>query len=1121
MHHSPTTKASTTGSNPVYPRHPIGTIAAMIAKRVSDGTKHLIYIAETGRRRQDIFKLASLLSKPGSVCEFMAPDGFPGDGLPVTAAIAGNRMAMLRWLRDPDNRPSVVITTPAALIRKVPPRSVTKAMHLEIAVGETIELETLKSRLSALGYWLDERVDEAGEAAFRGKVVEIFPAAAPRPCRIEHEDGAVTAIRSYDPISQRSVAETDRLIVDAASEIIGRCDGASDDDDRSQEAQSADDEARGAPQFLCRHYDACESLFDGLPDAEIILEEGADLRAKEVFAALSAIDGEGAKAHAIRSDHLDRAAWDQALRDRLNALVGDVEADLSVPIFAVERQPFKAFSKAAKAWLDEGYRLVLAGRAGRNLKSTARRASKTLGAEFETIESWAEISKAKPGALLLFEAAIDEGFIAPESDIVVVSLQDLEGQKAAASAKGSDVPFSAEIDTFFIGDKVVHIEHGVAILEGVAPIDPSGTGSEEAGEALVLKFRKNETLLVPMSDIGAVWRYGGPSSDVALDTLKGQSWERRRDDVFKQIASTADAMVKRLKEKTNAKAPPIKPDRVSFERFCARFPYELTPDQNNAVIDVLADLAAGRPMDRLICGDVGYGKTEVALRAAAAAVFAGRQVAVIAPTTLLAQQHYRSFTERFAPQNVDVVRLSRLVEKKEAEAAKEALKTGNAKIVIGTHAVLSESLEFNDLALVVIDEEQRFGSEAKAQMRELAEGLHCLAMTATPIPRTLQAGFVGLNDLSIIATPPIRRSPLRTETGPFDDEKVRRALAEEHARQGQSFVVCPRIDDLEPMERKIAELVPDQRVVTLHGKMKADEVEDAMLAFSQGDYDILLATTIVESGLDVANANTMVVCRADRFGLAELHQLRGRVGRGVRRGHVLLTTDATEEIGENAEKRLKALVEFNTLGAGFDIAARDLDLRGTGELLGDEQAGHVQTIGIGLYRKMLEQAIGVAEGGPGKIELRPVVSLGLSASIPADYVPEPDMRIELALLLERVDGMATLEKLKAEIEDRFGSMPKTLETSFELAELRLRCAELGVTKLDLGPKATALSLTPESVQKLEALKLDDQDKDDTASIRWSKQRLIFPAPGSEEANRVDHATNVLDRLETMLIEAGG
>ena len=1120
MHHSPTTKASPNGSKPVYPRQPIGTIAAMIAKRVSEGTKPLIYIAETGRRRQDIFRLASLLSKPGSVCEFMAPDGFPGDGLPVTAAIAGNRMAMLRWLRDPDNRPSVVITTPAALIRKVPPRSSTNETHLEIAVGETIDVETLKSRLSSLGYWLDDRVDEAGEAAFRGKVIEIFPAAAPRPCRIEHDDGHVIAIRSYDPISQRSVAQSNRLIVDAASEIVGREDGISDDGFPGDAPKSADDEAHAGPQFLCRHYEASESLFDCMPKAEIILEDGADLRAEEVFAALSALDDESATAHAIRSDHLDRPAWDAALRDRLNALVGDVGVDRSVPVFAMERQPFKAFAKVASAWLDEGYRLVLAGRPGRNLKSAARRASKALGAEFETVDSWAAVTQAKPGSLSLFEAAIDEGFVAPDSTIVLVSLQDLEGQKAAASAKGSTAAFNSDIDTFFSGDKVVHIEHGVAILEGLTSIDASATGAEDAGEALVLRFRKNETLLVPMSDIGAVWRYGGPSSDVALDTLKGQSWAKRRDSVFEQVASTADAMVERLKQKAKAKAPAIKPDRVSFERFCARFAYELTPDQSDAVIDVLADLASGRPMDRLVCGDVGYGKTEVALRAAAAAVFAGKQVAVVAPTTVLAQQHYRSFTERFSPQDVQVVRLSRLVDKTETDVAKKALKTGDAKIVVGTHALLSSSVVFDDLALIVIDEEQRFGSEAKAEMRDLADGLHCLAMTATPIPRTLQAGFVGLNDLSIIATPPIRRSPVRTETGPFDDERVRKALKEEHQRGGQSFVVCPRIDDLEPMGRRIAELVPDQRVVTLHGKMKADEVEDAMLAFSNGDYDILLATTIVESGLDVANANTMVVCRADRFGLAELHQLRGRVGRGVRRGHVLLTTDEGDEIGEDAEKRLKALVKFNTLGAGFDIAARDLDLRGTGDLLGEEQAGHVQTIGIGLYRKMLEQAIGVAEGGPSKMELRPVVSLGLSASIPADYVPEPDMRIELALLLERVDGSSTLEALKAEIEDRFGPMPKALETSFQLAELRLRCAELGVTKLDLGPKATALSLTPQSVERLTSLKFDEADESQTARVRWSKQRLLFEAPENEDADRIDHATGILDRLEALLLETG-
>ncbi|WAP66748.1 helicase-related protein [Jiella pelagia] len=422
------------------------------------------------------------------------------------------------------------------------------------------------------------------------------------------------------------------------------------------------------------------------------------------------------------------------------------------------------------------------------------------------------------------------------------------------------------------------------------------------------------------------------------------------------------------------------------------------------------------------------------------------------------------------------------------------------------------SLSFKDLALVVIDEEQRFGSGHKSEMRALSEGLHVLAMTATPIPRTLEAGFVGLSDLSIIATPPVRRSPVRTEVGPFDDETVAKALSAEHDRGGQSFVVCPRIDDLEPMAEKLADIAPDQTLVMLHGRMKPEEVEDAMLAFANGSYDILLATTIVESGLDVANANTMIVCRANRFGLAELHQLRGRVGRGVSRGHVLLTTQAGEEIGEEADKRLRALMEFDALGSGFDIAARDLDLRGTGDLLGDEQAGHLQTIGIALYRKTLERAIEGAKGNLEGEEIRPQVSIGLSLSIPSDYVTEPDLRIEIANLLERVEETSTLGELRVEIEDRFGPMPSGLETSFALAELRLRCARLGVAKLDLGPKAGALSFTPSASRRLEASNVDGAED----GVKWSKQRLVFAHSDAKMSDPIAEAERILDRLEGLL-----
>ena len=1110
MHHSTTSQDRRSGNKRVFPLHPIGVVAAMIARRVSDDRRPLIYIAETGRRRHDIFALASILAGPGSVCELDAPDGFPGDGLPVTVATAGNRMAMLRWLLDAEKRPSVLITTPAALIRKVPPKSVWEGLHLEIRVGETLDQTALQAKLQHLGYWLDDRVDEPGEAAFRGKVLEIFPAAAPRPCRIEHEDGVVTAIRSYDPVSQRSVTETDCLIVDPASEIVGAEDGATGRQEIDGETLQT-----GAPdseRFLCRQYERPETVFDYLQDADMVLETGAEIRADEVFDALQRIDADDPHRHAVHADHLDRETWDTLVAERVTALVDDVEADYSVPVFATERQPYKALASFVTPLRDDGYRIVLAGPDGRVMRSAVRKAGTALDGAFEPAADWDAICNAAPSSLLLFDAPITEGFVAAESGVAVISLRNLEGQKAAAAVAGPSDGFAPQVDTFLTGDRVVHIEHGVAVLDGLVPIDPNGNGGDPEGEALSLCYRNDETLLVPMSDIGAVWRYGGASTDVTLDDLKGRTWQKRRDEIFGAISVTADRMVERLTEKAEAKAPKIVPDRVSFERFCARFAYELTADQNNACLDVLDDLASGRPMDRLVCGDVGYGKTEVALRAAAAAVFSGRQVAVIAPTTVLAQQHFREFSARFGAQGVEIVRLSRLVGKDEADAAKTAMQDGTAKIIVGTHAILADDLAFDDLALVIIDEEQRFGSEQKAAMRTLAEGVHILTMTATPIPRTLQSGFVGLSDLSIIATPPNRRSPVKTRVGPFDDAAVRDALAAERARGGQSFVVCPRIEDLEPMAAKLQALVPEQTTVALHGKMKPDEVEDAMLAFAHGEHDVLLATAIVESGLDVANANTMVVCHADRFGLAELHQLRGRVGRGARRGHVLLTTEADRELGEHARSRLEALEEFSTLGAGFDIAARDLDLRGTGELLGDEQAGHVQTIGIGLYRKILERAVALAQGQPEPDEVRPVISLGLPATIPSDYVPEPDMRIELALLLERVSDAATLDTLRVEIEDRFGPMPATLLTHFGLAELRLRCRAAGIAKLDHGPKATALSFTPAMSAVLQEAGIEDRLDD----AKWSKSRLIFPAPEDDEADPLAHANDLLDRLAAVM-----
>jgi transcription-repair coupling factor (superfamily II helicase) len=1068
-----TTDTAEVPAEQVSPPSPLIAIAAALVQRIEQAAGPIVYIAETSRRRSDLAALLRLMTAPERVAEFVALDGMPGDGIAASAEAMGRRMSTLRWLCNPDKRPAIVLATASAVLRRVPPRSIWEDIHLELRVGETIDLEALSQTFRKLAYHFDDLVDEPGEMALRGRVLEIFPPAAPRPCRIEHEDGRIVAIRSFDPATQRSVAESSHLIIDPASERVPA----------PTNAEAHD--AISAQVHLQAHYGTLQTLLDYIPDAELVVEDAADRRATEVFVAI-----EEAASDAVSADHLAPSEWSALVEGRLTADIRGSSA--RVPAFAQADDTFAAFADFAAPLLADGYRLVITGPDRAKLRSVAYKAARAAKIAVVTAEDWPSVRAADAGQLISLEAPIAEGFVGHAEKIAVVSLRDLLGQSDAwAPVADHDARMRAD-EVFQIGDAVIHMDHGIGILEGLETVD----AGDEQTEALRLRYAHDETLLVPLAEIGALWRYGSGSSEVKLDRLKGKTWEKRRNALIAGVTSTAESMVARLRARESASAPVLKPDRAAFETFAARFPFELTVDQAQATAAVLADLRSGRPMNRLVCGDVGFGKTEVALRAAAAAVFSGRQVAVVAPTTVLAQQHFLLFQKRFARHGIGVVRLSRLADAAEMADAKAALADGTAEIVVGSHAVLADDVRFADLALVVIDEEQRFGARQKEKLHALAADIHVLTMTATPIPRTLQAGFVGLHDVSIVATPPSRRRPVRTLTGPFDDGQVREALAAEKARGGQSFVVCPRIEDLEPMAERLRELVPALSVTVLHGRMEAAELDDTMLAFSGGEGDVLLATSIIESGLDVAGANTMIIWRADRFGLAQLHQLRGRVGRGTRRGLAILTTDPEEPPTPGAIKRLETLSALNRLGAGFAIAARDLDLRGTGELFGDEQAGHMQLVGVTLYRRTLERALVVASGLTPPDDWRPLLNLGARTGIPIDYIPEADLRIELAILLERTDDAQALDALQSETADRFGPLPASLEESFHIARLRLECRSLGIRRLDAGAKAVAATFAPDLAQQMAR-----QIKAKKAGpLRWSKNRLILESASSQNTN---------------------
>ena len=629
----------------------------------------------------------------------------------------------------------------------------------------------------------------------------------------------------------------------------------------------------------------------------------------------------------------------------------------------------------------------------------------------------------------------------------------------------------------------------------------------EGGEALRLRYDRDQTLIVPASEAGAIWRYGSADSGLGLDRLDTGGWQKRREKIFAAMAETARALVTASETRKNLSAPKLKPPQAQFERLAARFPYRLTPDQSQAVRDVLADLASGTPMNRLVVGDVGFGKTEVAVRAVAAAAMSGAQVAVVAPTTVLARQHARTFARRFEGSKVEVAHLSRLVTGAEARRVKAGLKDGSIRVVIGTHSLLGKGVAFKDLGLLVIDEEQRFGAEQKRKLRALGQGLHVLSMTATPIPRTLQSALVGLRDLSTIASPPARRRPVRTFNAPFDPVAIRQALLRERRRGGQSFVVVPRVEDIDETARRLKEIVPDLSLMVAHGQMPPGEIDEVMVGFAEGRGDILLATSIIESGLDVPQANTMIVLRPQQFGLAQLHQLRGRVGRGNAQAYCFLAPEPGEDLSEAAVKRLGTLQALDRLGAGMAISAQDLDLRGAGDLFGDKQAGHVKMIGLALYQELLASALREAQGEStaGETELQ-VETLG---SLPIDYIPEEEVRINLYHRLARARDPAGVRALGDEIADRFGPPVPPVESLLQLARIRALGRSLGAIRISAGPDAVAVSFDEDTDVERE---FGDVLERLAPDLDWTGERLIWHKKSQDAEERRALTLKLLDAL---------
>ena len=1045
------------------------------------GPRGLLYAASSERRADEVGRALRQFAPDIEVMVLPPWDCLPYDRASPSRECMGRRMAVLARLSELPHGPRVLVTSAEALMQRTPPPRVLEHAFLSLRAGSRLDRDALQAFAAATGYIADDRIDEPGEIALLGSVVDIYPAAAAGPVRIALDaDDTILEIKRFDPLSQRTDEALTEITIGPASELVL--------DASDAEQREAGDEHQ-APDT----YGRMTSVFDRIPEAIVVedlrtRERAADFaeQVAEAYEASTSLAERDADRRLLAPDRLYLSV--EAFRRALKVHEAEPlkpETARANPNFAREANPGRAFADFVSARLGEGARVILTGLA-HELRPLSRAVKRGLDLAPEVVSDWKGALDAPAGALVAFTADVDAGFQDDKAKLVLIAASDVLGGRAAQAGGDGGAALLRDPD-LRVGDVVIHEDYGLGVLKALERVKVDGVERD----ALRLQYSGDASLLVTVDELHKVWRYGAEPEAVSLDRLHTDAWNRRRAELSADIDQTAVRLVDLAHARAATKGIVLEPPKAAYARFAARFPYPETPDQAAAIEAVLKDMSSGRVMSRLICGDVGFGKTEVALRAAAAAALCGKQVAVVAPTTVLARQHYETFRRRFAGTGVEVAQISRLVSSSQAKDAKAALADGSLHIVVGTHALAAADVAFSDLGLLIIDEEQRFGARLKARLRDLAPVAHLLTMTATPIPRTLQLAMVGVEDVSVIATPPARRRPIRTFLAPWDAAMVRTALLRERRRGGQSFVVVPRIEDIAPLTEELARLVPELGTRLAHGDLSSDEVDEQMVGFAAGDGDILLATNIIESGLDVPRANTMLVWRADLFGLSQLHQLRGRVGRGRAQGVAYLLHDPAHELADATRARLSTLEAFDRLGSGLAISARDLELRGAGDLVGEEQAGHLKLIGAALYQKLLTRAVRAAKGEIEGPDWAPELNIGLTGAIPEGYVPDATVRINLYARLARIEDIEEVDEFAEELEDRFGSLPEEALDIVEIARLQALAKRNDVMKIDAGPKAIALTLKGSTPAHL------------PAGVESNNGRLLLRKPSAGERGRAE------------------
>lgn len=1138
-------------------------------KRELEASKTLIHVTVNDRALDAIAAQLAFFAPNVETLTFPAWDCMPYDRASPHASVMATRMHTLATLAAPTpSHPRIIITTANAILQKLPPRTAMKKVMLSLRPGGMLQHDDLMEFLVLQGYRRSAKAMEPGEYAVRGGIIDIMPPGYDYGIRLDLFGDEIESLKRFEPFSQRTEDTIDELVLYPMSEVQltkDNCErfraryrelfGAITKEDPLYEAISESMPYDGMEHWMPLFYEQTNTLLDYTGTNTLLTMDQSVLAAtkeqqesiRDYYNARTTVDKAGKK-HSFNTDSVYHPLPPEKLymmQDNWAQRIGAADQAILSPFTEVEGRaqvitvgyrptirftqnqadntPYDQLRAACDKAAEKSRRTLLAC-----FSDGSRTRLQTILQErgFHTVimKSWRNIRDVKGKTVGLTILPLEHGFVTDKA--VIISEQDLLGERITRAKKKkrkSDV-FMAESASFAEGELVVHKEHGIGRFAGLITVTVNGASHD----CLKLVYDGDDKLFLPVENIELVSRFGAEEESVKLDKLGGVSWQARKAKLKQRIKIAAEALLKTAAQRHLQKGHILDTQASTYEDFCSGFPYVETEDQARAIEEVRADLLSGRPMDRLVCGDVGFGKTEVALRAAfiASSGDTPMQVAIIAPTTLLARQHYKNFCERFANFPIEVRQLSRMVTPKNQKETREKLAEGKVDIVIGTHALLAKSVQFKKLGLVIIDEEQHFGVGQKERLKDLKNNVHVLTLTATPIPRTLQMALTGVRDLSLITTPPVDRLAVRSFVMPFDPIVIKEAIQREMHRSGKCFIVTPRIKYMAELKQQVTELIPEAKIAFANGQMSAAELDEIMNDFYDGKYDILLSTAIIESGLDVPTANTMIIHNAHLFGLSQLYQMRGRVGRGKLRAYAYFMLPHHRKLTKDATRRLEVMQTLDTLGAGFSLASHDMDIRGCGNLVGEEQSGHVKEVGVELYQHMLEETIAKLKAGDHGIDddannphdWSPQINLGISVLIPDSYVQDLSLRLGLYRRIAEMVDDEDINSFAAELTDRFGKMPEEVEHLIAILGIKLLCKKAGIERIDAGPKGAVISFRKDTFAQPDAL-LNFVDH----NARYFKVRpdmkLVYSNFWEDEAAKLQKIRNMAHSISCLLDES--